>query len=72
MALGVMVGAAHGGTTALHRLYAIGCDWAGPVRHPSRAAVAALFWLHIDHAQYARTESTQRAGAGPRTTEEAR
>ncbi|MFJ2175428.1 hypothetical protein ACIOHE_21325 [Streptomyces sp. NPDC087851] len=72
MALGVMVGAAHGGTTALHRLYAIGCDWAGPVRHPSRAAVAALFWLHIDHAQYARTESTPRAGAGPRTTEEAR
>ncbi|MEU5614010.1 hypothetical protein AB0H03_35785 [Streptomyces sparsogenes] len=69
MALGVMVGATHGRTAALHRLYTIACDWAGTVRHPSRAAVAALFWQHIDHAQYALTE---RAGAGPRTTEEAR
>ncbi|MYX29036.1 hypothetical protein GTY75_20780 [Streptomyces sp. SID8381] len=69
MALGVMVGAAHGRPAALHRLYAITCDWAGPARHPSRAAVAARFWQHIDQAQYARTE---RAGAGPRTTEEAR
>ncbi|MEU6821754.1 hypothetical protein ABZ921_14070 [Streptomyces atriruber] len=69
MALGVMVGATHGGTTALHRLYTIACEWAGPARHPSRAAVAALFWQHIDDAQYARTEG---AGAGPRTTEEAR
>ncbi|WP_246203709.1 hypothetical protein [Streptomyces tailanensis] len=69
MALGVMVGATHGRTAALHRLYTIACDWAGPARHPSRAAVAALFWQHIDHAQYARTE---RAGARPRTTEEAR
>lgn len=72
MALGVMVGAARGRPAALHRLYAIACDWAGPTRHPSRAAVAALFWQHIDHSQYARTESTERAGAGPRTTEEAR
>lgn len=69
MALGVMVGAAHGRTAALHRLYAITCDWAGTARHPSRAAVAARFWQHIDHAQYARTK---RAGAEPRTTEEAR
>ncbi|MGW2178826.1 hypothetical protein ACWCXX_12205 [Streptomyces sp. NPDC001732] len=69
MALDVMVRATHGRTTALHRLYTIACTWAGPARHPSRAAVAALFWQHIDHAQYARTE---RAGTGPRTTEEAR
>ncbi|MGW1103180.1 hypothetical protein [Streptomyces sp. NPDC002540] len=72
MALGVMVGATHGRTAALHRLYTIACDWAGQARHPPRAAVAALFWQHIDHTQYARTESTKRAGAGPRTTEEAR
>ncbi|NED81523.1 hypothetical protein G3I76_15670 [Streptomyces sp. SID11233] len=72
MALGVMVGAAHGRAAALHRLYAIACDWAGPGHPPSRAAVAALFWQHIDNAQYVRTESTKRAGAGPRTTEEAR
>ncbi|MFB7928721.1 hypothetical protein ACFC4C_06395 [Streptomyces sp. NPDC056039] len=70
MALDVMVGATHGRTAALHRLYAIACNWAGPpARHPSRAAVAARFWQHIDHAQDARTERT---GAGPRTTEEAR
>ncbi|MFE3883633.1 hypothetical protein ACFXPQ_12130 [Streptomyces lydicus] len=73
MALGVMVGATRGRAAALHRLYAIACDWAGTTRRPSRAAtVAALFWQHIDHAQYARTESTERADAGPRTTEEAR
>lgn len=72
MALGVMVGATHGRTAALHRLYAIACDWVGPRHHPSRAAVAALFWQHIDNAQYVRTESAKRAGAGPRTTEEAR
>ncbi|MEV4615720.1 hypothetical protein AB0K43_24470 [Kitasatospora sp. NPDC049258] len=72
MALGVMVGATHGRTATLHRLYAIACGWAGPPRHPSRAPVADRFWQHIDHAQYARTESTGRAGAGPRTTEEAR
>ncbi|MFD0317073.1 hypothetical protein [Streptomyces flavalbus] len=72
MALGVMVGAARGRPAALHRLYAIACDWAGPTRRPSQAAVAALFWQHIDHAQYARTESTERADAGPRTMEEAR
>ncbi|UGY93439.1 hypothetical protein [Streptomyces gobiensis] len=72
MALGVMVGATRGRAVALHRLYAIACDWAGTARHSSRAAVAALFWQHIDHAQYARTESTKRTGAGPRTTEEAR
>ncbi|MFC0599753.1 hypothetical protein [Streptomyces palmae] len=69
MALDVMVGATHGRTAALHRLYAIACTWAGSAHHPSRAAVAARFWQQIDHAQYARTE---RAGAGPRTTEEAR
>ncbi|OMI39916.1 hypothetical protein [Streptomyces sparsogenes] len=69
MALGVMVGATRGRTAALHRLYTIACDWAGTARHPSRAAVAALFWQHIDHAQFAPTE---RAGAGPRTTEEER
>ncbi|WP_405507340.1 hypothetical protein OG323_12350 [Streptomyces cyaneofuscatus] len=72
MALGEMVRAAHGGAAALHRLYAIACDWAGAARQPSRAAVASLLWQHIDHAQYARTENTERAGAGPRTTEEAR
>ncbi|WP_324787443.1 hypothetical protein [Streptomyces sp. H51] len=72
MALGVMVGATHGRTAALQRLYVIACSWVGSARHPSRAGVAALFWQHIDHAQYARTENTERAGAGPRTTEEAR
>jgi len=72
MALEVMVGATRGRASALHRLYAITCGWAGGSRRPSRAAVAALFWQHIDHAQYARAESTARAGAGPRTTEEAR
>ncbi|WP_328750253.1 hypothetical protein OHT57_32410 [Streptomyces sp. NBC_00285] len=69
MALDVMVGATHCRAAALHRLYAIACGWAGGSHHSSRAAVAALFWQHIDHAQYARTEST---GAGPRITEEAR
>ncbi|MER5502176.1 hypothetical protein ABT096_33990 [Streptomyces sp. NPDC002561] len=69
MALDLMVRATRGRMTALHRLYAIACTWAGSARHPSRATVAALLWQHIDHAQYARTE---RAGAGPRTTEEAR
>ncbi|WP_329167651.1 hypothetical protein OG709_23665 [Streptomyces sp. NBC_01267] len=69
-ALGVMVGATRGRAASLHRLYAITCDWAGIARHPSRAAVAAIFWQHIDHAQYARTEGTGRAGAGPRNTEE--
>lgn len=68
MALGVMVGATRGRKVALQRLYVIACDWAGISRHPSRAVVAALFWEHIDHTQYARTE---RAGAGSRTTEEA-
>ncbi|MFJ1644233.1 hypothetical protein [Streptomyces sp. NPDC088258] len=72
MALEVMVGAACGRAAALHRLYAIACDWAGSSGHPSRAVVAALFWQHIDHAQYARAESTECAGAEPRTTEEAR
>ncbi|MYR44376.1 hypothetical protein [Streptomyces sp. SID5910] len=71
MALGVMVRATHGRTAALHRLYAIACGWAGPARQTSRAAVAALFWQHIDDAQYARTGSSERGGAGPRTTEEA-
>ncbi|MGW2257247.1 hypothetical protein ACWCXE_05115 [Streptomyces sp. NPDC001780] len=69
MALDVMVGATHGGTAALHRLYTIACDWAGSARHPSQAAVATLFWQYIDHVQYGRTE---RADTGPRTTEEAR
>ncbi|MEV0850654.1 hypothetical protein AB0J21_33215 [Streptomyces sp. NPDC049954] len=72
MALDVMVGATRGNATALHRLYAIACDWAGPARHPSRAPVAALFWQYIDHAQFARTESSDRVGAGSRTTEEKR
>ncbi|MFJ2787589.1 MULTISPECIES: hypothetical protein [unclassified Streptomyces] len=67
MALGVMVRAAHGRSVALHRLYVIASDWVRYARHPSRAAVAAHFWQHIDHAQYARTN---RPGAGPRTTEE--
>ncbi len=71
LALEVLVGATNGRTPALHRLYAVACDWSGSARHPSRAAVAALFWQHIDHAQYARSESTERSGAGPRTTEEA-
>ncbi|MCS0634477.1 hypothetical protein NX801_02110 [Streptomyces sp. LP05-1] len=72
MALDVMVGATHGRPAALHRLYTIACDWAGLARHPSRAAVAALFWQHIDHTRYARAESTGRTGTGSRTTEEAR
>ncbi|TXJ70865.1 hypothetical protein E2C11_35240 [Streptomyces lavendulae] len=72
MALSVMVAAARGRPGALHRLYAIACDWAGPAGRPPRATVAALFWQYIDQAQYARAESTERAGTGPRTTEEAR
>ncbi|MFE3683800.1 hypothetical protein ACFXPM_11190 [Streptomyces sp. NPDC059095] len=73
MALDVMVGATRGRAAALHRLYTIACDWAGTTRRPSRAAtVAALFWQHIDHAQYTRTETAERADAGPQTTEEAR
>ncbi|KQX58846.1 MULTISPECIES: hypothetical protein [unclassified Streptomyces] len=71
MALDVMVGATHGRTIALHRLYAIACDWAGAARDPARTAVAARLWQHIDQAQYARTDRTRRAGHGPRTTEEA-
>jgi hypothetical protein len=71
MALGVMVRATHGHPAALHRLYTIACDWAVPTPHSSRAEVAALFWQHIDHEQYAPT-GTERANAGPRTTEEAR
>ncbi|MFD4575972.1 hypothetical protein ACFWNK_24735 [Streptomyces sp. NPDC058417] len=71
-ALGTLVDAAHGRTAALHRLYAIACDWAGTTRLPSRAAVAARFWQHIDDAQYARKETTGRTGAGSSTTEEAR
>ncbi|WP_030208334.1 hypothetical protein [Streptomyces sp. NRRL S-87] len=69
IALGVMVRATHGRGVALHRLYAIAYDWAGSAHHPSRAAVAALFWQHIDQAQYARRQSV---GGAPRTTEEAR
>ncbi|MYV72148.1 hypothetical protein GT043_40805 [Streptomyces sp. SID2131] len=70
--LDVMVGAAYGHTAALHRLYVITCAWERSASHPSRAAVAALFWQYIDRAQYARTESTERTGAEPRTTEEER
>ncbi|MCM1975123.1 MULTISPECIES: hypothetical protein [unclassified Streptomyces] len=68
-ALAAMAGAAHGRGAALLRLYAIAYAWAGPAHHPSRATVATRFRQHIDDAQYARTE---RAGAGSRTTEEAR
>lgn len=68
MALDVMVGATHGRTVALHRLYTIACDWAGTAGHPSRTAVAADFWQYIDQVQYTRT---QRSDTGPRTTEEA-
>ncbi|WP_030206945.1 hypothetical protein [Streptomyces bikiniensis] len=71
-ALQLMVGATRGRTAALQRLYVIACDWARLARHPDQAAVATRFWQHIDHAQYARTESTGRAGASPRTTEETR
>lgn len=71
MALDVLVGATHGHAPALHRLYAIAYDWSGSTHHPSRAAVAAHFWQHIDQAQYARSESTEPSGPGPRTTEEA-
>ncbi|MFD9620454.1 hypothetical protein ACFWB2_24630 [Streptomyces virginiae] len=67
MALDVIVGATRGRAAALHRLYAIACGWAGSSHHPSRAAVAALFWQYIDHVQYGRAE---RADAGPRTAEE--
>ncbi|MFH9473802.1 hypothetical protein ACH4L7_08120 [Streptomyces anulatus] len=69
MALDVMVGATRGRAAALHRLYAIACDWTASARHPSQTAIAALFWQYIDHAQYGRTERT---AAEPRTTEEAR
>ncbi|MFI5652137.1 hypothetical protein ACIA71_13055 [Streptomyces anulatus] len=69
MALDVMVGATRGRVAALHRLYAIACDWTASARHPSQTAIAALFWQCIDHAQYGRTERT---AAEPRTTEEAR
>ncbi|MFD5939255.1 hypothetical protein [Streptomyces griseus] len=72
LALEVIVGATHGRTSALHRLYTIACGWAGVSRHPSRAAVAALLWQHIDRAQNARTGSPAHAGTGPPTTEEAR
>lgn len=69
MALDVMVGATRGRAAALHRLYAIACDWAGSAGHPYRAAVAALFWQYIDHVQYGRTE---RVDAEPRSMEEGR
>ncbi|MFF5469313.1 hypothetical protein [Streptomyces achromogenes] len=72
MALDVMVRSTHGRAVALHRLYAIACDWAGTTRHSFRAAVATRFWQHIDNAQHARTESKERAGTRPRTTEEER
>ncbi|MFJ2273316.1 hypothetical protein ACIOEZ_03885 [Streptomyces sp. NPDC087866] len=72
MALTVLVGATHGRASALHRLYAIACDWVRTAGHPARSSVAARFWEYIDQAQYALTEGTQRTGAGPRTTEEAR
>ncbi|WP_282795892.1 hypothetical protein [Streptomyces sp. CC224B] len=71
LALDVMVRATHGRTAALHRLYAIAYDWAVSARHSSRTTVAALFWHHIDHAQYARTGSSEQAGSGSPTTEEA-
>ncbi|MGW0856030.1 hypothetical protein [Streptomyces sp. NPDC002690] len=69
MALDVMVGATCGRAAALHRLYAIACGWAGSAIHPSRAAVAVLFWQYIDHVQYGRPEHVD---TGPRTMEEAR
>ncbi|THA29573.1 hypothetical protein E6R18_23525 [Streptomyces sp. A1277] len=76
MALGVMVGATHGRATALHRLYAIACDWAAARRDPPRAAVADRFWRHIDQAPVARTERSEptrrTGGAEPPTTEEER
>ncbi|MCZ0981133.1 hypothetical protein O1L60_25055 [Streptomyces diastatochromogenes] len=71
-ALEVMVEAAHGRKTALHRLYAIACGWAGEARDPVRTAVAGRLWQHIDQAQYAHIDRTRRAGDPPRTTEEAR
>ncbi|MFB8207469.1 hypothetical protein [Streptomyces sp. NPDC056010] len=72
MALDLMVGATHGRAPALHRLYAIACTWVRTTPHPARASVAARFWKDIDQAQYDRAEDARRAGAGPRTTEEAR
>lgn len=72
LALDVLVGATRGRAAALHRLYAIACGWAGVSPQPSRAAVAALLWQRIDQAQYARKGSTEHAGTGPLTTEEAR
>ncbi|MGC4944593.1 hypothetical protein ACLQ2N_00035 [Streptomyces sp. DT224] len=72
MALRVMVGSTHARAPALHRLYAIACTWARTAHHPAQASVAALFWKHIDQAQYDRAEGARRAGTGPRTTEEAR
>ncbi|NEC08692.1 hypothetical protein [Streptomyces sp. SID7909] len=72
MAPGLMVGATHGRAPALHRLYTIACAWARTASHPARVSVAARFWKDIDQAQYDRAADTRRAGAGPRTTEEAR
>ncbi|MFK4109311.1 hypothetical protein [Streptomyces sp. NPDC002176] len=69
-ALGGMVAATHGRTTALHRLYAIACDWSGLAPGPSRAAVATRFWEHIDQAQYACSKNAKYSGAGPRIMEE--
>ncbi|MFK3734983.1 hypothetical protein ACI2LJ_32485 [Streptomyces sp. NPDC088090] len=66
MALDVMVGATRGRAIALHRLYTIACGWVESARHPSRAAVATLFWQYIDHVQYGRADT------GRRITEEAR
>jgi hypothetical protein len=71
IALSVMVGATHGRAAALHRLYTIAWNWAGPAPRPPRASVAAHFWQHIDSMQYACTEGPKRAGAGSQATEEA-
>ncbi|WP_436736972.1 hypothetical protein [Streptomyces sp. BBFR102] len=67
-ALKVMVRAARPHPDALHRLYTIGCAWAGTA--PGRTAVAALLWQYIDEAQHAPTQRPGRTEPGPRNTEE--
>ncbi|WP_424211162.1 hypothetical protein ACN20G_03135 [Streptomyces sp. BI20] len=67
--LGAIVRATHGRVAALHRLYAVAHGWVGRARDPSREAVAALLWQHIDDEQFARTRNSD---TGPRTWEETR
>ena len=69
LALNVMVRATNGRAVALHRLLRHRLRLGGARAPPVPGPRAARFWERIDHVQYTRTE---RAGAGPRTTEEER